>query len=142
MKSLLKQILSFVVVSGTGWIVDFCIYCFLTYIYKFKVAYANFLSGIPSLTFVFLVSTKKIFTYKEQGLTLKQKYVLYFCYQMLLIICISYIGQVLYEYFETIEWIKQHAVMYDKLKILTKIVITPVTMTVNFGVMKMLSEKI
>ena len=72
------QISKFLVISGTGWLIDFLIYLLLTIKLNFDVGYSNFISGIPALTFVFLVSTRKIFEYNTEGFSLKRKYSIYF----------------------------------------------------------------
>ncbi|WP_312702499.1 hypothetical protein [Sedimentibacter sp.] len=141
MKSLLKQILSFLAVSGTGWLMDFCIFILLTTYFEFNVGYSNFISGIPALTFVFLVSTRKIFAKNAEGFSLKTKYVLYFTYQMVLIASISSFGQWLYILLCEQSIVLQFG-LFPYLKIICKIIITPITMTINFIVMKLLSEKL
>ncbi|NRU09232.1 putative flippase GtrA [Clostridium beijerinckii] len=130
----------FLGISGTGWLIDFLIYLLLTIKLNLDVGYSNFISGIPALTFVFLVSTRKIFEYKSDGHSLKMKYSIYFLYQMILIVIISLFGKVLYSIinvssFYNIVIIKKYS------KIITKLIITPITMVLNFCVMKILSEK-
>lgn len=134
------QISKFLMISGTGWLIDFSIYFLLTTKLDFGVGYSNFISGIPALTFVFLVSTRKIFEYNTDGLSLKRKYSIYFVYQMVLIVIISLFGKILYSIinvssFYNIVVIKEYS------KIITKLIITPITMVLNFCVMKILSEK-
>ncbi|NRV15039.1 putative flippase GtrA [Clostridium beijerinckii] len=90
------QMSKFLGISGTGWLIDFLIYLLLTIKLNLDVGYSNFISGIPALTFVFLVSTRKIFEYKSDGHSLKMKYSIYFLYQMILIVIISLFGKVLY----------------------------------------------
>ncbi|WP_367277768.1 GtrA family protein [Clostridium sp.] len=139
-RKLLIQIGKFLLVSGTGWLMDFFIYLLLTIKLNFAVGYSNFISGIPALTFVFLVSTRKIFEYNNRGFSLKKKYSIYFFYQMILILIMSLLGQFLYSIisissFYNIVIVKQY------LKIMIKLIITPITMVLNFCVMKILSEK-
>ncbi|AQS07062.1 GtrA family protein [Clostridium beijerinckii] len=134
------QMSKFLGISGTGWLIDFLIYLLLTIKLNLDVGYSNFISGIPALTFVFLVSTRKIFEYKSDGHSLKMKYSIYFLYQMILIVIISLFGKVLYSIinvssFYNIVIIKKYS------KIITKLIITPITMVLNFCVMKILSEK-
>lgn len=141
MKKLLKQIYSFLAVSGTGWLIDICIYTILTNKFCINVAYGNMISGIPALTFVFLLSTRKIFTVREKGMPLKNKYIIYLCYQLFLILIVSWFGQILFDRAVKINWISE-SVLFQYLKLIIKIIITPITMTVNFIVMKMLSERL
>ena len=138
---LLRQALRFLAVSGTGWVIDFgCFYLLTTYGHLI-VAYANMLSSIPAITLVFLVSTRKIFANKKGGLPLWGKYAVYFLYQMVLVFCVSWVGEGLFRLLSrtalmNVSFITEH------LKIVCKILITPITMTINFFVMKFLCEKI
>lgn len=137
---LIKQVIKFLLVSGTGWLIDFSIYLLLTEKLNFPVGYSNFVSGIPALTFVFCISINKIFKNINKGISLKKKYIIYFIYQMLLIFTVSLVGQILY-------LIILNSKLYDMiiiryyLKIIVKIVITPITMILNFIVMKILCER-
>ncbi|MDR3598280.1 GtrA family protein [Clostridium sp.] len=134
------QIGKFLVVSGTGWLIDFLIYLFLTIKLNFIVGYSNFISGIPALTFVFLVSTRKIFEYNDEGFSLKKKYGIYFLYQMTLIVIVSSLGQILYSIIG-ISSFYNNIIIRKYLKIIIKLIVTPITMVLNFCVMKILSEK-
>lgn len=139
-KKLLIQIGKFLVVSGTGWLMDFMIYLSLTIKLNFPVGYSNFISGIPALTFVFLVSTRKIFKYNTAGFSLKKKYSIYFLYQMILIVIISSLGQILYSII-SVSSFYNIVIIKEYLKIIIKLIITPITMILNFCAMKILSEK-
>lgn len=136
---ILKQIFSFLIVSGTGWLIDFSIYLILTYFAGFNVIVANICSSIPAITLVFLVSNKKIFKNKNSNLKLKTKYMVYFGYQLLLILCISEFGEFLYN---TLFDIIEIPLILSNLKLIIKIIITPITMILNFIVMKNLIEKL
>lgn len=141
MKKLLKQGFSFLIVSGTGWLMDLSIFTILTSCLSLNVLYGNMISGIPALTFVFMVSTRKIFSSRLGQLSLKQKYLVYFIYQMILMFTVSCLGQFLYDILIGMEYMKQQWIL-QHLKFIIKIIITPITMTVNFCVMKFLSERI
>ncbi|WP_459479425.1 GtrA family protein [Clostridium saccharoperbutylacetonicum] len=140
-KKLLRQIGKFLLVSGTGWIMDFSFYLLLIIKLNFPVGYANFISGLPALTFVFLVSTRKIFKNNTEGLSLRRKYVIYFVYQMILIAIVSSVGQLLYAIVSATN-LNNIMIIKANLKILVKLLITPITMILNFCVMKILSEKL
>ena len=122
--------------SGTGWVIDFGLYSILTGIFELQILYSNILSSIPAITFVFIVSTKRIFKENKDGFSIKQKYLIYFVYQMVLILLVSLLGQFLY----TI--IINNGINFSFLKIIIKIIITPVTMILNFFVIKYLAEKL
>ena len=136
MKKLIIQFLKFLLISGTGWLIDTTIYTVLTLIFKYNVVFSNILSSVPAITFVFFVSTKKVFLTHMGKFSLKQKYFIYILYQMILIITVSVIGQILYNMTENLLNNK------DLLKIIIKLVITPITMITNFFVMKFLAEKL
>lgn len=135
-KILLVQFIKFLFVSGTGWIIDFGIYSVLTEVFKFQIIYSNILSSIPAISFVFIISTKKIFKKSDRGFSIKQKYLIYTIYQIFLVFFISLLGQFLYEIFI------KNEVNFNLLKVVIKIMITPITMIMNFFVIKYLVEKI
>lgn len=136
MKKLIIQFFKFLLISGTGWLIDTTIYTILTVIFKYNVIFSNILSSIPAITFVFFVSTRKIFLTHTGRFSLKQKYLIYILYQIILIITVSVIGQLLYNITESLLSNK------DLLKIIIKVAITPITMITNFFVMKFLAEKL
>ena len=136
MKKFFNQFIKFLFVSGTGWLIDFSLYFIFTNILKYEVFYSNILSSIPAITFVFIVSVKKIFKKKENGISIRKKYIIYFLYQMLLIFLISLLGQSLYLI------IVENNMEARIIKIIIKIIITPITMIINFFVMKFLTEKL
>ena len=96
LKKILKQFIKFLFLSGIGWLIDFTLYLIFSNIFDFKIIYSNILSSIPAVTFVFFVSTRRVFIKNKRGLTLKEKYLIYFLYQVILIITISLLGQYLY----------------------------------------------
>jgi GtrA-like protein. len=136
LRKLLNQFIRFLFVSGTGWLIDFSLYFIFTNILKYEVFYSNILSSIPAITFVFIVSVKKIFKKKENGISIRKKYIIYFLYQMLLIFLISLLGQSLYLI------LVENNMEARIIKIIIKIIITPITMIINFFVMKFLTEKL
>ena len=139
LKKILRQFIKFLFLSGIGWLIDFTLYLIFSNRFDFKIIYSNILSSIPAVTFVFFVSTRKIFIKNKKGLTLKEKYFIYFLYQAILIITISLLGQYLY-----LLILKNIAVKIELkiLKLIIKILITPITMLINFIVMKFLVEKL
>ena len=58
---LMKQFFSFLLVSGVGWVMDFTIFLILTNVFGLWVMISNMISAIPAITYVFLMSNKKIF---------------------------------------------------------------------------------
>ena len=137
---LLKQAKKFLLTSGIGWLIDFTIYSYITSIWNINVLYANIISSIPAITFVFFISTKKTFSNESKKISLKIKYIIYIGYQFILLLIISNLGQWLFDWMIQIPWISIFLGSYIKLFI--KILITPITMTMNFFIMKYLIEKI
>ena len=125
--------------SGIGWILDFSTYCIITNITPINVMFANMISAIPATTYVFIMSNKKIFKDNNHKISLKTKYLIYFGYQIILVSLVSILGELLYNLFINKVTIK---LVLKYLKILVKILITPITMTLNFIVMKCLIEKL
>lgn len=138
---ILKQFLSFFIVSGIGWCLDFTTYIICTSIFSMPVSTANMISAVPAITWVFIISNKKIFKNEQSKLDIKYKYIIYFLYQLVLVTIVSYFGEWLYAILESIEFINNSFII-NYLKIIVKIIITPITMILNFIVMKNLIEKI
>jgi len=138
---LFRQILSFLFVSGIGWLIDFSVYFALTTWLDFPVMTANCIIATPAILWVFWFSSRHIFAAKKTGLKLYQKYLIYFAYQMLLVTGISLFAGYLYTQFMASRFVG-YEFLYANIKMLIKIVITPITMTMNFIVMKSLLEKL
>lgn len=139
LKEIVKQFLSFLLISGVGWVMDFTIYFFLTHFLNLNIILANLLSSTPALTYVFLMSNKQIFKNTTSKLSLKIKYLIYFGYQLILLLSVSLLAQFLYNKLVNVVTIM---FLLNNLKIVIKILITPITMTINFIVMKNLIEKL
>ncbi|MFQ9615391.1 MAG: GtrA family protein [Clostridium butyricum] len=139
MNKAFKQLLSFVIVSGMGFSIDFIIYFILINFMNLQISYANIISAIPAITYVFMISIKKIFKEKKSNINLKIKYMIYFIYQVSLITLISILAQFIYKYLVSE---LTNLVILTQLKIIIKLMITPITMICNFIMMKFLSEKL
>lgn len=139
MKNILKQLLSFVIISGIGFVLDFTTYFILINFINLQISYANMISAIPAITYVFFMSTKKVFNEKKSNIDISIKYVVYFIYQIILVSLVSLLAQLIYD--NLIE-ILPKSIIINNLKIIIKLLITPITMTCNFFVMKILSEKL
>ena len=137
---LFHQFKTFLFTSGIGWIIDFSLYSIFTTFLGISVLYANMISSIPAVTFVFIVSTRKTFSNNTTNISLKQKYFIYIIYQFMLLLIISNLGQWLFDIMKTIPCIVR--ILDGYIKVFIKLIITPVTMTINFLVMKGLIEKL
>ena len=137
MKRLLAQAIRFVGISGVGWIFDFLTYTCLGHISE-NLILNNIISSWIGVTFVFIFATRKVFKNKSK-IALPWKYLIYILYQCVLIFFIS----------KVLNGINIVIVSYTDIDlivrfsyIISKILITPITMTVNFLVMRGLIEKL
>lgn len=137
MKKIIIEILKFIGVSGIGWLIDVLIYLTLSSIIKLNVDISNMISSLVGVSFVFLVSTRKIFV-NNSKINLKLKYIIYIVYQLILIYLASLAILSLKNYLTSLD-IK---LVIKYVNIISKIIITPFTMLINFIVMKLLIEKI
>lgn len=137
---LLNQFKRFLLTSGIGWLIDFGIYSIITSFLGINILYANIISSIPAVTFVFIISTRKTFTNGDSNLSLRMKYIIYIIYQLILLLFIYNLGQYLFYILNRNLLITM--IVGEYMKIFVKIIITPITMTINFLVMKFLIEKL
>ncbi len=138
-KPLWRQIVEFLGFSGIGWLIDLAGYLALNAL-GVPVGFANYASAIPAVTFVFLFATRKTFVVNEKGLSLRAKYLLYVGYQMLLVGAVSLLNQYLFDTIRAAATVG--GLLYRFAAVLSKALVTPVTMTANFLVLKRLAEKL
>lgn len=137
MRNLLKQIFGFIGISGIGWLLDFFIYVMLGFV-STNLIMNNSISSWVGVTFVFVFATRNIFS-NESKIPLKYKYFIYLGYQFVLIFVVSNLLDVMNEfilYSISVELIIEYSAIF------TKILITPLTMNLNFLMMKYIIEKI
>lgn len=131
------QAIKFVGLSGIGWLLDFCTYMLLGFINE-NVVGNNVISSWIGVTFVFIFATRKVFQ-NNSKISLKWKYLIYILYQVVLIFFISkllgLVNDVIVAYCQ-MELILKFS------SIIAKIIITPITMVLNFFVMKGVIEKL
>lgn len=137
LKNLIIQAVKFIGVSGIGWILDFFIYTCLG-LWSENLILNNTISSWVGVTFVFIFATRKIFKNKSR-ISLKWKYLIYIVYQIILIFLISkFLGLINIFIINNIDL----QIIKDFSPILSKIIITPITMILNFIVMKNIVEKL
>ena len=137
MKNLLLQALKFFGISGIGWLLDFGAYTLLG-VFSENLFLNNVVSSWLGVTFTFVFSTRAVF--KSAGrIPLWAKYAVYLLYQAVLIFCISRLLEVIDG-----EILRQCGVEFIQKSsyIIAKIIVTPITMVLNFLVMKGLMERI
>ena len=131
------QAIRFIGLSGIGWLMDFSVYTVLSLFSK-NLALNNMLSSLVGASFVFIFSTRFVFR-DSHHIPLVTKYVIYVLYQLILIYLIS----------RLLAWVNAIILLLFSAKlivsfsaILSKIIVTPITMAVNFFAMKFVIEKI
>lgn len=134
MKSLIFQFVKFFGISGLGWCFDFSLYLIFTQAFDWPVFWANYLSSIPAVSLVFFVSTRNIFRTGKSKIPIGIKYLIYLLYQIILLSLVSILGEYLALYISKLYISKL-------VKIFVKIIITPITMFINFLVMKIILER-
>ena len=137
MKKLFMQAVRFVGLSGIGWILDFITYTVLGLI-SANLVLNNSVSSWVGVTFVFVFATSKVFK-NNSKISLKWKYIIYILYQVLLIFFIS---KVLVIVNGIIVTYAQCELLLRFSSTMAKIIVTPITMTLNFLVMKGVIEKL
>lgn len=137
LRQLLRQAIRFVGLSGIGWLMDFAVYTLLSLRME-NLALVNVFSSLVGASFVFVFSTRFVFR-DSHRIPLWLKYAIYIVYQLLLIFLIS----------KLLAWIAAGIVRYAPWEllrrlaaILSKIIVTPITMTINFFAMKTVIEKL
>ena len=136
MRNLFLQFIKFLGVSGIGWLLDVILYSLLI-IVSDDLFVNNFITSFISVTFVFFFSVRFVFC-EDTGRTLYFKYIAYLVYQCVLIFFISYLLLV-FDFFIKIILIYLEASKFSF--IISKILITPITMILNFFVMKFITRK-
>ena len=140
MKERIKNFFLYFLIAGIGWVIDFSLYTVLTMALDLPVALSNGLSSLVSVTFVFFMSTKKVLTNNTNGLPLAAKYVVYVVYQACMILAMSALAGQLNGWLLGLSAVRGTPVLARNTKIITKILITPVTMVVNYLVLKRIVE--
>ena len=132
----MNKAIKFVIVSGIGFIIDFIIYTTLVSLTAINVNIANMISSLIGVTYVFIISTRKIFENNKNNIPLKYKYIIYVIYQIILILLASYCVLLLKNLFININI----DIISKFSKILAKMFITPFTLTINYFAMKKLTK--
>ena len=139
-RNFLKQGWMFTLISGIGWLMDFGIYMILSSIMDFQVMYANMLSSLPAITFVFTFATHRIFEKSRGRFPLSWKYAIYLLYQGVLVGAVSILAEILYQILGERQLMAGFFSGY--LNMLVKCLITPITLLCNFFFMKILLERL
>ena len=137
MKMLLKQIVKFVGISGIGWLLDFFTYTSLSFC-SHNIVINNIISSWIGVTFVFIFATRKVFK-NNSRISLKKKYAIYLAYQLILMYLISKLLGYVNSYIISNIMIEE---ILRLSTVISKVIITPITMIMNFIVMKSIIERV
>ena len=137
MKNLFIQGIKFIGISGIGWILDFCVFTLMGF-FSANYNLNNIISSWIGVTFVFIFATRKVFK-NNSRLPLRFKYIIYIFYQCILIFFISKLLGIINNIIVLNIGI---TLIKDLSFIFAKILVTPITMVLNFFVMKGVIEKI
>lgn len=127
----------FIGISGIGWILDFCVYASMGMLFS-NLVMNNIISSWIGVTFVFVFATRNVFK-NNSNISLKLKYFIYLFYQCVLIYFISkFLNVINSAIVSNIEF----KLILKFSSIIAKILVTPITMIVNFFAMKCIVEKL
>lgn len=129
--------LKFIGLSGIGWLLDLCTYLILG-LFSSNLFMNNMISSWVGVTFVFITSTRIIFI-NNSKIPLKYKYLIYLIYQAVLIYFISLLLKQI-NAFILANFVMALIVKFAAL--ISKVAVTPITMVLNFFIMKVVIEKI
>ena len=138
LKKIVNQFFKFLMISGIGWLIDFGVFYIISGLMHGSVLISNIISTIPAFSFVFFVSTRKVFNKSGGKISLVSKYVIYFTYQIILVLTVSVVGQSVFELLLKLNLPLEMSL----LKLIAKIIITPITVCCNFIMLKLLTEKL
>lgn len=127
----------FIGISGIGWILDFCVYASMGMLFS-NLVMNNIISSWIGVTFVFVFATRNVFK-NNSNISLTLKYFIYLFYQCVLIYFISkFLNVINSAIVSNIEF----KLILKFSSIIAKILVTPITMIVNFFAMKCIVEKL
>ncbi len=132
-----NQMLKFFGVSVLGWIIDFSIYNLLIFLFDINIVLINIISSLIGVTFIFIFSTRKIFI-NNGKIDIRFKYIIYIFYQVVLILFVSRLLPILKDFLLSFD----NSVITNYSNAIAKVMVTPITASVNFIVMKSVIEKL
>lgn len=137
MNELWRQAVKFIGYSGIGWLLDFAAYTILG-VWSGNLVLNNIISSWLGVTFVFIFATRKVFQ-NNSKIALRWKYILYILYQAILIFWVSkLLGAINRAIVSYVDWV----IICSIAPIIAKVLVTPITMVLNFFVMKSVIERI
>ncbi len=132
-----NNFLGFAFISGAGWILDIVIFSLLLKNSLLDISFSNKVSSFIALTFVWFVSTRRIFNVK--GRILSRFLLFYWFYQC----CSIYFYSNIISYFSLIiQKFQFNEIILLTPPILSKLILTPFNLITNFYFSKFLTSKI
>lgn len=127
-----RQFIKFTAVSGIGWFIDISLFYSLIWYFNLNTLYANLIGAFVAVTLVFFVSIHKVFI-KGKSILLN-KFLVYLFYQ---VVSISLFSKI-------IDWLS-HVILFITIDsvsaaMASKIILTPITLIINYIFMKILSQ--
>ena len=131
----MKLFITFVLLSGIGWLCDFVTFTLLVKLFDVHSFKANFVSSYVGVTFVWFTSLKRVFKFSGKG---RNTFLLvYWSFQFVSILIYS---QLLHIAVHVIPSVFQLADFSQNPEIVAKIVVTPFNLLTNFIFMKFLTH--
>lgn len=131
----MKIFFGFVVVSGIGWFLDISTYTILTQYLQWTPAFANVVSSMVGVTYVWIVALNRVFGCGEYRGTIYLP--IYWAYQVLSIIGYSALISIVSISASSL-WLSQNARVPEE--VISKILLTPPNLLTNFIFMSLLSK--
>ena len=135
----LRQALLFVALSGTGWLLDTTVFMLLSGPGRWPVVAANMVSGSCGTLFVFMASSRGVFSRNEGSMAQKIGALLLFNAAVILAssVVLGVIAAGLADGAARLGW----AVPPAALRLAAKVLVTPVTLALNFVIVRFLLER-
>lgn len=135
----LRQALLFVALSGTGWLLDTTVFMLLSGPGGWPVVAANMVSGSCGSLFVFMASSRGVFRRNEGSMLQKVGALLLFNAAVIVAssVVLGLIAAGLADGAARLGW----AVAPGVVRLLAKVLVTPVTLALNFVIVRFLLER-
>nr|ABH02986.1 SpaC [Spirochaeta aurantia] len=137
-QGLFRQLVGFGLLSGIGWVLDFSVFLAISVTLGGSVWLANGVAGLCGATFVYFTSAKWTFGQSTPRLPWKS-YSLYLAYQVVAIVAFSLLAETIFQALRSEVLGSRLPEVHDK--VISKIVVTPFSMGMNFLVMRRLTKK-
>ena len=135
----LGQALAFVAVSGGGWLVDVSVFMGLTALVAWLPLYANIVSSSCGVLFVFVVSSRRIF--ERNAGSMLQKVALLILFNLLVIVVCSFVLAAIVTGLSRLAFGTGLMLPPAAIGLAAKVIVTPMTLVLNFLVVRFLLER-